>query len=213
MSAPGTNGSPLNRRALLYLVTQVSPNIPVIWIDTGYLPAETYRFAHELTTRLKLNIHVYQSSTSPARMEALQGTLWESDDVDDLNLYDRIRKVEPMNRALRELSAKAWLSGLRRGQTEFRKGLSHLTVDGDRYKVLPILDWTSKEVYEYLGKHDLPYHPLFNHGYVTVGDWHSSRPVSAHDTRSRDTRFRGLKQECGIHLPGNTTENLPAFAA
>ena len=146
-------------------------------------------------------------------MEALQGRLWESDNVDDLNLYDRIRKVEPMNRALRELSAKAWLSGLRRGQTEFRKSLSHLTVDGDRYKVLPILDWTSKEVYEYLGKHDLPYHPLFNHGYVTVGDWHSSRPVSAHDTRSRDTRFRGLKQECSIHLPGNTTENLAAAAA
>ena len=92
---------------MLHLVTQVRPNIPVIWVDTGYLPAETYRFADELTTHLSLNLHVYQSAISPARMETLYGRLWESDDVDDLNLYDRIRKTEPMNRALQQLGATA----------------------------------------------------------------------------------------------------------
>ena len=92
---------------MLHLATQVRPNIPVIWIDTGYLPAETYRFADELSARLSLNLQVYQSPVSSARMEVLYGKLWESDDVNDLNVYDRIRKVEPMNRALRDLGATA----------------------------------------------------------------------------------------------------------
>ena len=83
----------------------------------------------------------------------------------------RIRKVEPMNRALRDLGATAWLSGLRREQTEFRARLSHAAFDNDRYKLLPILDWTSNDVYEHLRVNDLPYHPLFDQGYVTVGDW------------------------------------------
>ena len=198
---------------MLHLVTQVRADIPVIWIDTGYLPEETYRFADELTTRLNLNLHVYQSSMSPARMEARYGRLWESDRVEDLDLYDRIRKVEPMNLALRELGATAWLSGLRRDQTQFRENLSHLEADGDHHKVLPILDWTSRDVYEYLEKHHLPYHPLFDQGYVTVGDWHSSRPITAEDTHARDTRFGGQKQECGIHLPDQAADRLAAVAA
>ena len=190
---------------MLHLTTQVRPDIPVIWIDTGYLPEETHRFADELTQRLNLNLHVFRSALSPARMETMHGRLWESDDRDDLNLYDRIRKVEPMNRALQQLGVTAWLSGLRREQTEFRKKLSPLTFDGARYKLLPVLDWTSKDVYEYLRAHDLPFHPLFDEGYVTVGDWHSSRPLNVGDAKERDTRFRGLKQECGIHLPVNGT--------
>ncbi len=194
---------------MLHLATQVRPDIPVIWIDTGYLPKETYHFAEKLTERLNLNLHVYQSHMSPPQMERLHGKLWESDDVDDLNLYDKIRKVEPMQRALKELGVSAWLSGLRREQTEFRKKLSHLTFDGARYKVLPILDWTAKDVYEYLRVNDLPYHPLFDQGYVTVGDWHSSRPLSAEDDNERATRFRGLKQECGIH----TAHNIALAAA
>ncbi|MEL6130863.1 MAG: phosphoadenylyl-sulfate reductase, partial [Cyanobacteria bacterium J06628_4] len=98
---------------MLHLVTQVTPNIPVIWVDTGYLPAETYRFAEQLTQQLNLNLKVYQSPISPARMEALHGRLWDQDNVEALNRYDQIRKVEPMQRALKELGAKAWLAGLR----------------------------------------------------------------------------------------------------
>jgi phosphoadenosine phosphosulfate reductase len=186
---------------MLHLVTRVIPDIPVIWVDTGYLPAETYQFAQQLTDRLDLNLKVYQSPLSPARMEALHGRLWDRDDVESLNRYDKIRKVEPMQRALGELKATAWLAGLRRDQTDHRKTLRPLTRQGDRYKVLPILDWNAKIIYEYLTKHDLPYHPYFDLGYVSVGDWHSSRPLTADDTNERNTRFKGLKQECGLHLP------------
>jgi phosphoadenosine phosphosulfate reductase len=66
---------------------------------------------------------------------------------------------------------------------------------------LPILDWNAKAIYEYLTAYDLPYHPFFDQGYVSVGDWHSSRPLMAGDQDERDTRFHGIKQECGLHLP------------
>lgn len=186
---------------MLHLVSQIIPDIPVIWIDTGYLPAETYRFAEELIERLSLNIKVYQSPLSPARMEALHGKLWEERNVEALNRYDLIRKVEPMQRALKELGATAWLAGLRRDQTDNRKTMDFVNLQSNIYKILPILNWNAKNVYEYLQAHDLPYHPLFDQGYMTVGDWHSSRPLTLEDDGERDTRFHGLKQECGLHLP------------
>ncbi len=191
----------IHSAATLHLVTQICPNIPVIWIDTGYLHQETYQFAEQLTERLKLNLKVYQSPVSPAQMEAEYGKLWEQGNVEALNLYDLIRKVEPMQRALKELNAKAWIAGLRRQQTDHRQNLSLINKSGEYYKILPILDWHSRDVYNYLQANDLPHHPLFERGYVSVGDWHSSRPLMAGDANERDTRFHGLKQECGLHLP------------
>ncbi len=192
---------------MLHLVTQVVPDIPIIWIDTGYLPEATYKFADELTKRLKLNLKVYQSPISPARMEAIHGKLWEKNDVDALNFYDKMRKVEPMQRALKDLNATAWLAGLRKGQTDHRKTLQFVNLQQNIYKVLPILNWNSRDIYMYLTEHDLPYHPFFKLGYVTVGDWHTSRPLTANDSNERDTRFGGLKQECGLHLPQTAAES------
>ena len=186
---------------MLHLATKIVPNISVIWVDTGYLPAETYQFAQELTERLNLNLKVYQSFLTPARMEALYGKLWEYQDINALNRYDFMRKVEPMQRALKELSSTAWLAGLRRQQTEHRKSLERIVLQEQQYKIHPILHWNSRDIYNYLTAHDLPYHPYFEKGYVSVGDWHSSRPMKADDNNERDTRFHGLKQECGLHLP------------
>ena len=132
---------------MLHLVTRILPNIPVIWIDTGYLVPETYRFAEELTNRLKLNLKVVQSVMSPARMEALYGKLWGQENVEALNRYDQIRKVEPMRRALRELGASAWLGrGFELRQTDHRKRLPRVDKVNGWYKLLPILHWTSKDV-------------------------------------------------------------------
>lgn len=191
---------------MLHLVTQIIPDIPVIWIDTGYLPKETYLFAEQLTKRLNLNLKVYQSQLTPSRMEAIYGKLWEKRDLESLNLYDTIRKVEPMQRALQELDAQAWLAGLRQDQTQFRQQLDYINKQGEQYKILPILTWNSRDIYQYLTKYDLPYHPYFDLGYVSVGDWHSSRPLTAGDDDERDTRFHGVKQECGLHLPLNREE-------
>ncbi len=198
--------------ALLHLATEQAPKIPVVWVDTGYLPAETYRFAESLAKRLDLNLHVAQAEVSPARMEALHGRLWEEGTPEALAEYHRIRKVEPMQRALAELGATAWMSGIRGQQTEHRAELPLLGRQGGRYKVSPLLRWSTRDVHAYLKRHDLPYHPLFDEGYATVGDWHSSRPVTADDADERDTRFGGVAAECGLHLEASEDESLVSSA-
>ena len=125
-----------------------------------------------------------------------------------VHVYDRLRKVEPMQRALGELGATAWIAGLRADQTDHRRGLPVVGRQGGRFKVLPILAWTSRDVHRYLQAHELPYHPLFEQGYATVGDWHSSRPLTADDTHERNTRFGGIKQECGLHLDADQAASL-----
>ncbi|MEM8671236.1 MAG: phosphoadenylyl-sulfate reductase [Planctomycetota bacterium] len=184
----------------LKLVTSVVPDVKVIWVDTGYLPEETYRYAARLTRKLRLNLHVYESAISPQEMENRFGRLWESDRVDDLNLYDQIRKVEPMERALNELNVRGWISGLRAEQTEHRRCLPPIKRVRRQYRIYPVLTWTSKDVYNFMQEHELPQHPLFSQGFTTVGDHHSSRPLAASDASDRATRFRGLKQECGLHF-------------
>lgn len=187
---------------LLHLATAVVPGIPVVWIDTGYLPVETYRYAERLTERLRLKLHVYQSDLSPARMEALHGKLYQEHSPESLKEYNRIRKVEPLHRALRELSATAWLTGVRAEQTSRRSRLGRVSRQWGMVKVHPLLNMTRADVERYLRVYALPRHPLEKQGYATVGDWHSSRPVSESDTDERATRFHGLAQECGIHLGG-----------
>jgi len=186
--------------ALLHLAQEVVPGLPVLWVDTGYLPEETYRFAAELEETLELELHIASSSLSPARMEALHGRLWEQGDLAALDRYDQIRKVEPMQHGLDELNATAWIAGLRSDQTELRSSLPVVGEQWGRAKYLPILDWTTRDLHRYLEAHDLPYHPLFYKGFATVGDRHTSRAMHAGDDNERDTRFLGLKQECGIHL-------------
>jgi len=189
---------------MLHLVTQVVPDIPVILIDTGYLFPETYRFVEQMTKRLKLNLKVYVPQITAARMEALHGKLWDKD-VEHLKQYHQYTKIEPLQRALRELKVTAWLAGLRGQQTDFRAGLRFVEKQNEQYKVHPILTWTTKDVHEYLKKHDLPYHPLYEQGYASIGDVHLTQPVTA-GMSEREGRFRGLKQECGIHLPTTQDE-------
>ena len=100
---------------LLHLVTQQIPNIPIIFIDTGYLFPETYSLAEDLTKRLKLNLLTYRANLAPKEQEDRYGKLWEQGE-EGLDQYNKINKIEPMNRAITELKASAWLSGLRRQQ-------------------------------------------------------------------------------------------------
>lgn len=182
---------------MLSLATRVVPDIAVVLIDTGYLFPETYKFADELTKKLKLNLKVYRSLESPAWIEARHGKLWEQG-LEGLKRYNQIVKVEPMQRALKELNAKAWLAGLRRVQAESREALDIVGIQDGRVKILPIVDWTDRDVHKYLQKHGLSYHPLWNQGYVSIGDTHSTRPLTA-DLTPEQTRFFGLKRECGLH--------------
>jgi phosphoadenosine phosphosulfate reductase len=182
---------------MLHLVTTQIPDIPVIFVDTGYLFPATYTFADELTARLKLNLKTYVPKQTAAQQEALYGKLWEKD-VDGLDRYNRINKVEPMNRAITELGAEAWLSGLRRSQSSTRKDRDFVEQQNKVLKIYPILDWTDRDIYIYLNENNLPYHPLWDQGYVSVGDWHSTKKLGEGMTEE-ETRFGGIKRECGLH--------------
>ena len=182
----------------LHLLTQRIPDIPVIVIDTGYLFAETYQFIDALTERLSLNLHVFRPELSPAWLESRYGELW-AQGSEGLDRYNRLAKVEPMQHALAHLSAGTWFAGLRRQQSTSRANAPALDYRHGRWKVHPIVDWTDRDVGLYLRRHDLPYHPLWDKGYVSIGDIHTTRRWEP-GMREEDTRFFGIKRECGLHL-------------
>ncbi|WP_241640389.1 phosphoadenylyl-sulfate reductase [Rosenbergiella epipactidis] len=181
----------------LHLVAQQSPSIPVILTDTGYLFPETYQFIDSLQQHLQLNLHVYRAALSPAWQEARYGKLWEQG-VEGLERYNQLNKVEPLNQALETLQVKTWFAGLRREQSESRSQLQVLSVSRGIFKFLPIVDWDNRQVYQYLKKHGLSYHPLWEQGYLSVGDTHTTRKWEP-GMREEETRFFGLKRECGLH--------------
>lgn len=185
---------------MLHLVTRARPDVPVVLTDTGYLFPETYRFIDMLTERLQLNLKVYRAKLSPAWQEARFGKLWEQG-VDGIQRYNKLNKVDPMARAMKDLNARTWFSGLRREQSGSRAALPVLAVQRGRFKVLPVIDWTNKDVHYYLKEFDLPYHPLWDQGYVSVGDVHTTSKLEPGMTEEQ-TRFFGLKRECGLHEPG-----------
>lgn len=181
----------------LHLVTQQYPDIPVILTDTGYLFPETYQFIDELTDKLKLNLKVYRAEQSPAWQEARYGKLWEQG-VEGIEKYNTLNKVEPMNRALKDLNAGTWFAGLRREQSGSRAALPVLAIQREVFKILPIIDWDNRQVYQYLTAHGLKYHPLWDQGYLSVGDTHTTRKWEP-GMAEEETRFFGLKRECGLH--------------
>ncbi len=191
---------------MLHLVTRVMPNIPVVFIDTGYLFPETYRFAEQLRERFRLNLLTYSAPMTPARQEALYGRLWEQGE-EGVRQYLALNKVEPMKRALEELGIDVWLAGLRASQTDHRRSLRKVALHDGRLKVHPILDWGKEQVDEYLSRHALPRHPLYSQGYRSIGDWHSTSPV-APDEDDRAGRLLGVKKECGLHLTSEENSSL-----
>lgn len=182
---------------MLHMVSSAAPQVPIILVDTGYLFPETYQFIESLKDQLNLNLHVYQPLMTAARQEALYGKRWEQG-ADALAQYNLMNKVEPMNRALVDFNAKGWLAGLRREQSSSRKHLDVVMKQGNITKVHPIIDWTDREIYQYLTNNNLPYHPLWEQGYVSIGDTHSTSRLLDGMT-AEETRFNGQKRECGLH--------------
>jgi len=184
---------------MLHLVTRFRPDMPVVLIDTGYLFDETYQFIDRLVERLGLNLKIYHPSISPAWQENRFGRRWEQG-PEGIRQYNQMNKVEPMERALEDLQVGTWFSGLRREQSDTRQGLAVLQRHGRVVKVSPIADWTNRDVHKYLQAHDLPYHPLWDRGYVSIGDRHTSQPL-VEGMSAQDTRFFGMVRECGLHEP------------
>jgi len=186
---------------LLHLIQSSSfkNKVKIFWIDTGYLPKETYLYADMLINKLSLNIDILQSKISPAYMEAIYGRLWESKNEEDINKYHQIRKIDPLEEAFQKYSINCWVSGVRAQQTENRSKMKFIESIRNRLSLRPILGWTQKEIFYYMDENKLPQHPLFEKGYSSIGDWHSSS-AETEETKGRSTRFGGIKQECGLHV-------------
>jgi phosphoadenosine phosphosulfate reductase len=183
--------------AFLHLATQAEPDLPIIFIDTGYHFPETLEFAQELTKKLGLKVRTYRPLQTPADIEKKHGRLWEMG-ADGMEKFHEIIRVEPLRRAMKELNPLLWIAGLRRTTAASRKELSILSHVNSRTKMLPILDWTDRQVGEYLQQHSLPYHPLWAKGYVSIGDRVTTKRLDE-VTDPAELRHFGGKRECGIH--------------
>jgi len=193
----------LQSAIMLHLLAQHAPDVPIIFIDTGFLFPETYQYAEQLTHQLNLDIRTYHPTVSAARMQALWGNLWENG-PEGAERYAMLTKIEPMNRALKDIGADVWISGLRRSQSSTRAERTFAEKQKKTLKVYPILDWADIQVDLYMRQHDLPPHPLAEQGYVTMGDWHSTLP--ADKDAAEASRFNGQKYECGLHLASNSPD-------
>lgn len=193
----------LQAAVMLKLLHDHAPNVPVVSIDTGFLFPETYRYAEELMTKFPLDYRIYQPTVSAARMQAVYGNLWEQD-KDGSEKYGILTKIEPMNRALKEIGGDVWISGLRRAHSETRQDRPFAEQQKKTLKVYPILDWADAQVDLYFHQNKLPRHPLADQGYTTMGDWHSTQP--ALDGDSESSRFNGEKYECGLHLDSGSSD-------
>jgi phosphoadenosine phosphosulfate reductase len=176
---------------ILDILLSIAPDARVFTLDTHVLFPQTYDTWKRVEERYGIEVEVFQGP-SLARQAALRGDrLWERDP----DACCAIRKVEPLNRALEGMDA--WISGLRRDQSPSRAATPKLAWDAkhDLWKANPLADWTERDVWSYIVEHDLPYNPLHDQGYQSIGCTHCTKPGAG-----RDGRWAGsAKTECGLH--------------
>lgn len=190
---------------LLHMAARALPGIRVVFVDTGYLFPETHAFMELLRRRFDLNVWVYRTRNDPVRYLQDAGEtnfMWRH----DIDRCCGVNKNEPFNRALKELAPKAWLRGIRRDQADTRKAREIIEWSNrhDCYAISPLLTWDSRQIGRYMYEHDLPYHPLVEKGYLSIGCNPESctRAVTAKED-PRAGRWAGQsKMECGIHIDG-----------
>ncbi|PGH10567.1 phosphoadenosine phosphosulfate reductase [Helicocarpus griseus UAMH5409] len=176
--------------------------VDLIFLDTLHHFSETLSLVDRIRKNYpSVNIHVYKpdGASNADEFAAKYGDkLWESND----QLYDWVAKVEPAQRAYRELQVNAVLTGRRRSQGGKRGDLDIVEVDeAGLIKINPLANWSFAQVKEYITTHNVPYNELLDRGYKSIGDWHSTQPVSENEDE-RSGRWKGQqKTECGIHNP------------
>jgi phosphoadenosine phosphosulfate reductase len=188
---------------LIHMATRALPNIRIVFIDTGFLFPETHQFMEQLRARFNLNVWTYRSRNDPIAYLKEAGEDnpdWRKDD----KRCCAVNKDEPTDRAMRELAPKAWLRGIRANQTAERKATRPIEWFSryNCYAISPILRWSGKEIFAYMKMHDLPYHPLYEKGYPSIGcnPPFCTRPIMpGEDPRAGRWAGQG-KFECGINI-------------
>ena len=179
---------------LLHMISRACPQLPVMFLDTGFHFPETIAFRDRLVGELGLNLQVLHCRIPRDAFMRCYGTLYRSDP--DLCCY--LNKVEPLARAL--AGKAAWVAGIRRDQTAARRTTRILERGGDGiYKVSPLAAWTSANVDAYIREHGLPVHPLTSHGYPSIGCKPCTRAIAPSADERAGRWAESDKTECGIH--------------
>ena len=185
--------------ALVDMSVPIYHEIKVFYLDTGFLFPETYALRNEVARRYGIEPVAFRSLLTPKEQAARHGeALWSRDP----DLCCELRKVEPNRRALE--GHRAWISGIRRDQASTRSNVQVVSWDDlfGLVKVSPLAGWTEAQVSEYVREHGVPYNPLYDRGYPSIGCTHCTQPVKAGED-PRSGRWADFdKIECGIHLPG-----------
>ena len=164
--------------AILHLVVQVQPDIPVLWVDHGYNRPATYKHAEELHARLKLNLKPYLPRITPAHRDAIYGPIPTVEDEVGLKKFSAVMKLEPFQRGMKELAPTVWITALRKVQNPNRAGLDIVSLDENfgALKVSPFFYFSDADLDAYLEQHKLP------------NEWDYFDPAKADE-----------KRECGLH--------------
>jgi len=184
---------------LIHMIRKIAFAFPVFFIDTGFHFPETLEFKNRLTREWTLNIHTIMPTTNRKKLDRDYGRYLHDRDPD---LCCLINKITPLNNLKKEIGLKNWISAVRKDQSATRKNLEPLMVDSDNnLRIHPLLNWTRDRVWAYIREERLPYHPLYDQGYTSIGCFPpccTSKNGSEEDERGG--RWEGKeKMECGLH--------------
>ena len=178
-------------------------NVPVkiFTIDTGRLFNETYELLDRTTARYKKPVHVYfPGAEDVEEFVAVKGINSFYESVDNRKECCNIRKVKPLNRALK--GAKVWITGLRAEQSNNRQNMSMIEWSEEKqlYKFNPLINWTQDEMIDYIKKNNVPYNPLHDKGFVSIGCAPCTRAIEpGEDARAGRWWWETSQKECGLH--------------
>jgi len=165
-----------NSAVSLHMISNIAPQTPVVWVDSGYNVKDAYLVADQLTEKLGLNLHVYNPLISAERRNAIMGGIPSLGD-EHFDEFTHQVKLEPFARALKELAPEIWITGIQQDETEYRQSLDILSIDSRGIlKVAPIFYWDEAQVETYMANHQLP------------NCKHYFDPTKVHEHR-----------ECGLH--------------
>jgi phosphoadenosine phosphosulfate reductase len=195
---------------MLHMASSLKPGLRVIFVNTGYLFPETHGFMEQLRLRLNLNVWIYRTRNDPIAWlhhAGEENPAWRK----DVDACCAANKNEPFERAMRELKPRGWLRGIRRNQAKTRAEVQFIEWNKrfNSYALSPFLNWTGREIHAYFKKYDLPYHPLWEKGYSSIGcnPLSCTRPVGEGDDPRSGRWSESDKIECGINVDKNSLDS------
>jgi len=201
-----TSSFSIEDQVITQLINELENKIKIVTLDTGRLPEETYNLMERTKEFYGINIHAFfPNNTSVEEMVNKHGHNLFYKSIELRKMCCNVRKVIPLQRAL--TNYKVWITGLRKEQSVTRESFQTAEYD-DNFKIIkvnPLIDWTEKEVWNYINSHNIPYNILYKKNYTSIGCAPCTRPVKIGET-IRDGRWwweNSYTKECGLHSKTN----------